>query len=112
MAQLWGQDVCHKVCIEEDALQPGAEVVEVPRPTGEGKGKEVTRGTNPFHTVACCTCVTDTDPTPPLPPLPRGRGGGARGRGVQEQGGHDWQGRRGGGGSKFVNTIDCDDNIG
>ena len=41
MAQLWGQDVCHKVGIEEHALQSDAQLVERPHLAGEEQEKEV-----------------------------------------------------------------------
>lgn len=44
MAQLRGQHVRHKVCVEEDALQPDAEHVEVLHQAGQAMENEIITG--------------------------------------------------------------------
>ena len=44
MAQLGGQDICHKVCIEEDALQPEAEKADLPDLKGRIVGRHDRQG--------------------------------------------------------------------
>ena len=39
MAQPWGQDICHKVCIEENALQSHAENVKVIKVKGQRRSR-------------------------------------------------------------------------